>query len=727
MHYGFIFRALLVRVFALFRALYVLQLMCIFTSGKGEEVKTKTKNRSIPKRAGSFYGEIADPEQFLILKTIAVLLSSLLLSVSASLTGFTAVPLTTAFAAVLPPFLSAAALTGTIAGIIATGEVYIRLTDIISVIAVAAVKAAADKTLKTSFGAYGTALLAWVAYSVSGLSIAVATGFTLPFAASVIFRGILCGAAAYAAALSVIRIKKDGYINFSPENRLIYTAVLILIISAASGLTLFGGYISVGRVIGIVTILSAVYIYGIGGGAAAAAIVLFALMLSSNDLGRSAVLIGIAAVAAGLSDEMFFKNKFAAAVGFTVTALCAIIICGVPSGAIPLVCDIFAGAVIYSAVPDRFYIKIFGIGKARADISHSFSAAKSRFFSELLDETSQNFGKVSRLLNNQTENTKNNDSEKSDIISYEISVFRKLFEGFHSDISVIDTVLSKNIAAKLRSEGDFVCAGKARNGALVCEIIGGAAKDRDKLTETAKLLESLTMKEFEPPETSSASQLYRAVFCEKAPLCLKTGAFEMPLGAVMNGDTNVSFSDGFGNDYVLLSDGMGSGIRAAIESRMTVSLLQKFIRAGVSAETAAEFANFLLQAKSDEEMLSTVDLLVFSRFSGEAVLYKMGASKTFARVGGVIREFTGTSLPAGILRDPGTDVIRFKLGGGDTLIMLTDGVTEENFSKCREILSTKGINPKTAARRIVEESENEGRQDDKTAIFIEVGAIKSDF
>jgi hypothetical protein len=699
----------------------------MFTSEKGEEVKTKTKNRSVPKRSGNFYESYSDNEQYLIPKTIAVLLSSLLLSVSASVTGFTAVPLSVAFTAVLPPFLSAAALTGGIAGIIATGEVYIRLADIIAIIAVCAVKTAADKALSASFGAYGTGLLAWVAYSISGLSIAVATGFSMPLGASVIFRGILCGAAAYAAALTYSRIKKDGFINFSPENRIVYSAVLILIISAATGLTLFDGYLSIGRIIGVVTMLSAAYVFGIGGAAAAAAIALFAFMLASPDLGRSAVVLGIAAVAAGLSDEMFWGSKFAAAVGFTVTSLCAIILCGIPTGAVPLVCDVFTGAVIYSIIPDKFYIKLFGRGKTATDISESFTTAKSRFFAELLDETSQNFGKVSRLLNNQTENTKNNDSEISDAISYEIGVFRKLFEGFHSDFVSSDPVLSKKLASKFGARGDFICAGKTDNGALVCEIISKKTLHSDKLENLTKMLESLTLKEFEPPEISNAGKLFSAVFCEKGPYCLKTGAFEMPLGAVMNGDTNVSFSDGFGNDYVLLSDGMGSGIRAAIESRMTVSLLQKFIRAGVTPAAAADFANFLLQAKSDEEMLSTVDLLRFSRFTGEAVLYKMGASRTFARLGGVIREFAGQSLPAGILRDPGTDIIRFKMSGGDTLLMLTDGVSEENFGKCREILSTKAIKPETAARRVVEESENEGRQDDKTAIFIEVGAIKSDF
>jgi serine/threonine protein phosphatase PrpC len=61
--------------------------------------------------------------------------------------------------------------------------------------------------------------------------------------------------------------------------------------------------------------------------------------------------------------------------------------------------------------------------------------------------------------------------------------------------------------------------------------------------------------------------------------------------------------------------------------------------------------------------------------------------------------------------------------GGDSVLMITDGITEENFSRCREILRTKAINPATAARRIAEESESDGRQDDKTAIFIKAAAV----
>jgi hypothetical protein len=154
-------------------------------------VKIKTKNRAVRKSRTYNLRGAGGNEQFLILKTIAVLISSTLLSVSASVSGFTAIPLCTAFAAILSPFFSAAALTGTVAGIIFTGEVYIRLTDIISVIAVAAVKTAADKALSASFGVYGSGLLAWVAYTVSGLSIAVATNVTVAIAAAIIFRGVL--------------------------------------------------------------------------------------------------------------------------------------------------------------------------------------------------------------------------------------------------------------------------------------------------------------------------------------------------------------------------------------------------------------------------------------------------------------------------------------------------------------------------------------------------------
>jgi hypothetical protein len=687
-------------------------------------VKTKTKNRAVHNSNG-ILRDYGGDEQYLIVKTVVVLLSSLLLSVSASVSGFTAIPLSTAFAAVLPPFLSAAALTGTIGGIIATGEVYIRLADIISVIAVAAVKTAADKALSANFGAQGTGLLACVAYTVSGLSIAVITGFSLPIAAAAVFRGLLCGGAAFVAALAVKRLKKDGAVRFTAENRFVYSVLIVFIISAASGLTLAGGYISIGRIIGVFIMLSAAYLYGIGGGAAAAAISLFAFMLSSPDVGRSSVILGIAAVAAALFGEMFFRNKFAVAVGFTIMSLCGLIVCGIPSGTLPLVCDIFAGAVIYVAIPEKLFAKFFGAGSAEKEPSEAYFSAKSAFFSELLNETGQNFGKVSRLLNNQTENTKNNDSEKADNVHYEMNIFKDLFEGYFTPKTNVDNAFSRKIAAASGDRESTFCGGKLQNGAFFCEIISPRELSADKLEAISKHLENLTFREFDKPEISRAGRFSRAVFCEKAPFELNTGAFELPLGALMNGDTNVSFSDGFGNDYVLISDGMGSGIRAAIESRMTVSLLQKFIRAGVSESAAAGFVNFLLQAKSDEEMLSTVDLLIFSRFTGEAELYKMGAAKTYARIGGIIREYSGKSLPAGILRDPGADKITFNMGGGDALLMLTDGITDENSGKCREILGTKAINPKTAARRVVEESENEGRQDDKTAIFVEVKAVKS--
>jgi hypothetical protein len=679
-------------------------------------VKTKV-NKIVKKRP--FSGDFGEPENFLIVKTIVTVLFSLLLSVSASVSGFTAIPLCTAFAAVLSPFLSAAALTGTVAGIIFTGEVYIRLADIISVIAVAAVKAAAGKALSVQFGAYGSAILAWVAYTISGLCIAVATSFTIPIAAAVIFRGILCGGAAFAAAGAAARFNKDRSLVFSYENIIFYCAVLILIIGAAAGINT--GYFNAGRVIGVFVMLTAAYVYGAGGGAAAAALSLFAFMLSASDTARSAVLLAIGAAAAGFSGEIFFKNKFVVAVGFAATSLCAVIICGVPTGTLPLVADIFAGTLIFCAIPEKVFAKLFGTVRSAADSVAGFSQARAEFFCELLRETSQNFGKVSRLLNNQPQMSKNNDNIIADSVFYEMNIFERLFSGFSRDLVITDTIFSRKIAASAGAVA--VRAGKTRAGAVVCECIFTKVPNEDRLDRIEKTLEKLTLKDFEPPEVIGEGKFWRAVYCEKAPLSLDIGAFEIPLGGMMNGDTNVSFTDGIGNDYVLISDGMGSGIRAAIESRMTVSLLKKFIRAGVGFSEAAEFVNFLLQAKSDEEMLSTVDLLVFSRFSGECILYKMGAAVTFANLSGNTKEFIGKSLPAGILREPGADKIKFTVKGGDTVLMITDGITEENFPRCREILRTKAINPSTAARRIAEESETDGRQDDKTAIFIKAIAV----
>ena len=92
----------------------------------------------------------------------------------------------------------------------------------------------------------------------------------------------------------------------------------------------------------------------------------------------------------------------------------------------------------------------------------------------------------------------------------------------------------------------------------------------------------------------------------------------------MCGDAYQSFTDRRSVAHIILSDGMGSGTAAAVDSNMTVSLLQKLIDAGVGYQAALKIVNSALLVKSGEESLSTIDITAVNLYTGQAWFYKAG-------------------------------------------------------------------------------------------------------
>ncbi len=129
-----------------------------------------------------------------------------------------------------------------------------------------------------------------------------------------------------------------------------------------------------------------------------------------------------------------------------------------------------------------------------------------------------------------------------------------------------------------------------------------------------------------------------------------------------------------GKAYIILSDGMGTGGRAAIDSAMTVELFSRLIRAGVTPDTALSITNSALSVKSDDESLSTLDVAEIDLFDGTALLYKSGAAASFYTNSGRVRAVEAPSTPLGILSRVKFTRYSLKLRGGDTLVMVSDGI-----------------------------------------------------
>lgn len=126
--------------------------------------------------------------------------------------------------------------------------------------------------------------------------------------------------------------------------------------------------------------------------------------------------------------------------------------------------------------------------------------------------------------------------------------------------------------------------------------------------------------------------------------------------------------------YIILSDGMGTGGRAAIDSAMTVEIFSRLIKAGISIDSALNITNSALSVKSEDESLSTLDVAEIDLFTGKTFLYKAGAAPSFYTSSGRVRTVEIPSSPLGILCKVGFAKYELKLHAGDTLVMVSDGI-----------------------------------------------------
>jgi len=142
------------------------------------------------------------------------------------------------------------------------------------------------------------------------------------------------------------------------------------------------------------------------------------------------------------------------------------------------------------------------------------------------------------------------------------------------------------------------------------------------------------------------------------------------------GDNFKYFFDGLGKFYVILSDGMGTGISAAIDSTTSTEIMSHMLKSGIDIKSAVSIANSSLMVKSSGESLATLDILVLDLFEGRAEFIKAGAATTFLKIDNKVVKVLSNTLPIGIF--PNIDIFKsiYKISEGDTILMVSDGVSD---------------------------------------------------
>ncbi|MGE5508106.1 MAG: stage II sporulation protein E [Chitinophagales bacterium] len=140
------------------------------------------------------------------------------------------------------------------------------------------------------------------------------------------------------------------------------------------------------------------------------------------------------------------------------------------------------------------------------------------------------------------------------------------------------------------------------------------------------------------------------------------------------GDSHAVLDLPGGKVAVVLSDGMGIGPEAALESNAAIDVLTQLMKAGFEREFAVRTVNSILLLRSPAESFATVDMMLFDLYSGEAEFVKIGACPTYIRRDGEVHTVEAASLPAGILSAIDVEVSRRVLRPGDLVVMVTDGL-----------------------------------------------------
>ena len=189
-----------------------------------------------------------------------------------------------------------------------------------------------------------------------------------------------------------------------------------------------------------------------------------------------------------------------------------------------------------------------------------------------------------------------------------------------------------------------------------------------------------------------------------------------------------------GNYITVISDGMGSGPEAGLESKVSVEIIEKFMEVGFDEKIAIDAVNAIMSIKfSEDEKFSTLDMNKIDLYTGNAKFMKVGAIESFIKRGNKVEVINSNTLPFGVLEEPDVDTVEKQVSNGDVIVSISDGVLDVKNDGSFDttwliefLKNTKYRQPKDLSIAILEKAKelSGGKaKDDMTVVVSKVFAI----
>lgn len=251
----------------------------------------------------------------------------------------------------------------------------------------------------------------------------------------------------------------------------------------------------------------------------------------------------------------------------------------------------------------------------------------------------------------------------------------------NTSLKIIELLTSHGIAPVRAT------AGYNKTNRLEVEIYYSSEIVTPNISRIRDLISDCLGLELTAAAPANSSSEIRLCFYEKPEYTVEVYSASLCAdGSEVSGDSTSVFTDGQGICYITLSDGMGTGKSAAVDSHMVIALFRRLVCGGMDCHAAVKMVNSIMVGKSRDESFATLDAIRFDPDSHKLTLMKSGAAATLIRKGNDVIKISAPTFPIGINETAEIFSAEHEVSEGDMIIAFSDGISEKEFPFIRELL-----------------------------------------